>query len=183
MSKKDKKIKYINKKADKNLIKQIKKLNLINKGNIIEYPNESIKYLGKIAKKITKYNGALLIFDYGYTENKNENTLQSIKKHRYHNIFELTGNADITHHINYKLFLNVLKKNKLEIQKIVTQSEFLQKLGIIERANILAKKISFKAKANMFYRLKRLLHFKEMGTLFKVLLAQKKGSKFSLGFE
>ena len=117
LSKKDKKIKYINKKADKNLIKQIKKLNLINKGNIIEYPNESIKYLGKIAKKITKYNGALLIFDYGYTENKNENTLQSIKKHRYHNIFELTGNADITHHINYKLFLNVLKKNKLEIRK------------------------------------------------------------------
>ena len=42
--------------------------------------------------------------------------------------------------------------------------------------------MTFKEKANMFYRLKRLLHPKEMGDLFKVIFAQKKGNNFSLGF-
>ena len=74
------------------------------------------------------------------------------------------------------------KKNNLNVKKITTQNEFLKKIGILERANILSKKMTFKEKANMFYRLKRLLHYKEMGTLFKVLFAQKKGRQFSLGF-
>ena len=45
-----------------------------------------------------------------------------------------------------------------------------------------SKKMTFKEKANMFYRLKRLMDYREMGNLFKVLFAQKKGRKFSLGF-
>ena len=182
LSKNNKKIGFLFKRAQKNLIKNIRKLNLVNKGNIIEYPIVAIKYLEKIAEKIKQHNGALLTLDYGYTERKNQDTLQSVKKHKYFNIFNKPGNADITHHINFNLFLEILKKNKLEVKKIVTQSEFLQKLGIIERANMLSKKISFKAKANMFYRLKKLLHYGEMGNLYRVLSAQKKGTKFSLGF-
>ena len=42
--------------------------------------------------------------------------------------------------------------------------------------------MTFNAKANMFYRLKRLLDPEEMGNLFKVMFAQKKGRNFSLGF-
>ena len=68
------------------------------------------------------------------------------------------------------------------MEKITDQNEFLKKTGILERANILSEKMTFKEKANMFYRLKRLLDFKEMGSLFKVLFAQRKGRKFSLGF-
>ena len=48
--------------------------------------------------------------------------------------------------------------------------------------NYARKKISFINKANMFYRLKKILHKNEMGDLFKVLFAKKKGKKFSLGF-
>ena len=42
--------------------------------------------------------------------------------------------------------------------------------------------MTFKEKANMFYRLKRLMDRREMGSLFKVLFAQKEDGKFSLGF-
>ena len=49
-------------------------------------------------------------------------------------------------------------------------------------ANILSQKMTFKEKANMFYRLKRLVNSDEMGNIFKVLFAQTKGKKFSLGF-
>ena len=182
MGKNRKKIKFLFKKPKKKLIKNMKKFKLNNNENVIEYPIVAINYLNIISKKINKHNGALLTFDYGYTKKKNCSTLQSVKNHKYINIFDEPGNSDISHHINYKLFKEVLKKNNLEVQKIITQSEFLQRLGIIERANMLSKKKNFKEKANMFYRLKRLLHYREMGNLFKVLLAEKKGTKFSLGF-
>ena len=73
-------------------------------------------------------------------------------------------------------------EKETDVKKIATQNEFLKKIGILERANILSEKMTFKAKANMFYRLKKLLDYREMGNLFKVLFAQKKGRKFSLGF-
>ena len=134
------------------------------------------------SSKLNKFNGALLTFDYGYEAKENYNTLQSVKKHRYISLLSQPGNADITSHINFKLFSEILKKNDLEVRKIVTQSEFLKKMGIIERANMISKKMTFKEKANVFFRLKKLLSYKEMGSLFKVLFAQKKSGKFSLGF-
>ena len=181
-SKKNKKIEFILKKAKKNTINNIKKFNLISSDNIIEYPIESIKYLKLIAKKIKIYNGGFLTFDYGYIGKKKIDTLQSVKKHNYIDVLSDPGEADITSHINYNLFTEILKKKKLDVKKITTQSKFLQKMGIIERANILAKKISFKSKIDMLYRLKKLLHDNEMGHLFKVFFAKKKGKKFSLGF-
>jgi len=178
----NKKIRFLHKKAKNSLVKRIQDLNLISFGNTIEYPIEAIKFLEAIAKKINKFDGGLLTFDYGYTIKKNQNTLQSIKKHRYMDLDVKPSHSDITSHINFKLFHKALKKNNLDVEKIITQNEFLKKVGILERAHILSKKMTFKAKANMFYRLKRLLDYREMGDLFKVLFAQKKGRKFSLGF-
>ena len=66
---------------------------------------------------------------------------------------------------------------------MITQSEFLQKLGIIHRANMISKNKTFKEKANLFYRLKKLIHKNEMGNTFKVFFAQNKKTKFSLGFK
>ena len=179
----NKKIRFLHKKANNNLIKKIQNLNLISTGNTIEYPIEALKILSTITKKINKFDGGLLAFDYGYTSKKNQNTLQSVKKHRYINPLFEPGHSDITSHVNFRLFHEILKKNNLDVKKITDQNKFLTKVGILERANILSEKMTFKAKANMFYRLKKLLDQKEMGSLFKVLFAQKKGTKFSLGFE
>ncbi len=178
----EKNIKFLHKKANNNLIKCIKDLNLISIGDTIEYPLEALKFLKQISKKINKFDGGLLTFDYGYTLKKNQNTLQAIKKHNYLDIFFKPGHSDITSHINFKLFSKSLSEDNLAVKKITTQSEFLKKVGILERADILSKKMTFKEKANMFYRLKRLIDPKEMGERFKVIFAQKKGRIFSLGF-
>ena len=182
LSSNGKKIKFLHKRASNSLIRDLQALKLISIGQTIEYPVEALKLLEAIAKKINKFDGGLLTFDYGYTIKKNKNTLQSVKKHKYSDVFFMPGHSDITSHINFKLFQKTLYKNNLDVKKIAEQSEFLKKIGILERANILSKKMTFKEKANMFYRLKRLLDCREMGTLFKVLFAQKKGRKFSLGF-
>ena len=170
----EKNIKFLHKKANNNLIKCIKDLNLISVGDTIEYPLEALKFLKQISKKINKFDGGLLTIDYGYTLKKNQNTLQAVKKHNYLDIFFKPGHSDITSHINFKLFSKSLSENNLAVKKIITQSEFLKKVGILERADILSKKMTFKEKANMFYRLKRLIDPKEMGDRFKVIFAQKK---------
>ena len=82
----------------------------------------------------------------------------------------------------FKLFLKILEQKNLKVEKITTQSEFLQKLGIVDRANIISKNLSFKQKADIFYRVKRLIDANEMGSIFKVMFAKSKKNKFSLGF-
>ena len=136
----------------------------------------------RITKKIKKYNGGLLTFDYGYSKSKTKDTLQSVKKHHYTNVFSNPGKADITSQINFEIFKSIFKEKNLRVEKVITQSEFLQKMGILERAEILSKKMNFKEKTNMFFRIQKLLHPKKMGSLFKVMFAQKKNNKFSLGF-
>ncbi len=182
-SKKNKKFFFTKRKAKNNLVKSLNKYGILSETNIIEYPSKGIDYIETIAKKIKKLNGGLLIIDYGYDKKNNKDTLQSVMKHKYIDIFAKPSFADITHHINYKLFREVLKKNNLLSERLVTQNEFLQRLGIVERANIISKKINFKEKIKMYYNLKKLLHHSEMGELFKVLFAHKKETKFSLGFE
>ena len=182
LCKNKKKLNFEYKKTNKKIIKYKKFLNSSSPNNALEYPITAIKYLDLISEKIKKFNGSLLLIDYGYILNKKKTTLASIAKHKHKEIFFSPGKADISSHINFTLFANILKKNNLDVNKIVTQNEFLQKMGIIERANILSKQMSFKSKANMYFRLKKLLDTDEMGDLFKVLFAQKKDINFSSGF-
>ena len=55
-------------------------------------------------------------------------------------------------------------------------------MGIINRAEIVSKKMNFKEKSDLYLRLQRLLSPKQMGELFKVIFAFKLKNKFSLGF-
>ena len=62
------------------------------------------------------------------------------------------------------------------------QKEVLIKLGILKRAEILSKNMLFSKKADMYFRVKRLIDDKEMGNLFKVIFVSNKKNKFNLGF-
>ena len=55
-------------------------------------------------------------------------------------------------------------------------------MGIKQRAEIISRNQNFLEKANIYYRLKRLIDEKQMGKLFKVMLIKKKENKFKLGF-
>ena len=55
-------------------------------------------------------------------------------------------------------------------------------MGIANRAEIISKNLNFSKKADIYYRLKRLIDEKHMGILFKVMLIKNKKNKFKLGF-
>ena len=150
--------------------------------NFVEYSELGINYLKDISKIIKKNSGGILIIDYGYFENKMKDTLQSVSKHKYSNILRNIGNSDITHNINFKLFQKIVKNLGGLKDHLTTQKKFLIKMGINQRAEIVSKNQSFLKKADIYYRLKRLIDDKQMGNLFKVMLIKNKKNNFKLGF-
>ena len=56
-------------------------------------------------------------------------------------------------------------------------------MGILQRAEIVSKNIEFSKKADLFYRVRRLIDEKQMGELFKVMLVKKKKNNFKTGFQ
>ena len=148
----------------------------------MEFSPSCLKVLNDIAKLIRKYNGGLLVIDYGYNKKKMFNSIQSIKNHRKADYLKDIYNCDITHLINFHNFKIKLKKDGLNNIKFTTQRNFLIKLGIKDRANIISKNLSLTKKLDLQYRLNRLLDNHQMGSLFKVLFATNKKNKFNLGF-
>ena len=75
-----------------------------------------------------------------------------------------------------KLYLKAYDKFEAAYAKDKKNADILNYLGYTLR------KTGNLEKAEIFYRLRRLISPQEMGSLFKVIFAQKKDGKFSLGF-
>ena len=112
-----------------------------------------------------------------------KNTLQAVFKHKFVKVLSNVGNVDITHNINFNLFEKIIEQMGGLENNLTTQKKFLLRMGIKQRAEIISKNQNFSKKADIYYRLKRLLDEKQMGTLFKVMLIKNKKNKFNLGFQ
>ena len=95
------KIDEIYKKASDKDIALIKKFKILKNLKFIEFPKLALKNLNKIIKKISKLEGCILLIDYGYLRPNNQNTLQSVIKHKKNRLFNNLGKADITAHVNF----------------------------------------------------------------------------------
>ena len=171
------------KKTSIKIKKELDSLDLIKKFKLIEYPKMGLEILKKLIKKVKKYKGGILFIDYGYLQSKGIDTLQSVMSHKKNKYFNNIGKADITYLVNFQLLKKFIESNSLFLNEIVEQSFFLKKMGISERAEILSRKMTFKEKSDLYYRLERLLSEKKMGSLFKVLFANSENLKFNLGFK
>lgn len=149
----------------------------------IEYSPLSFKYLKIIAKIIKHNGGGLLLIDYGYLEKKMKNTLKSISKHNFNDVLMNFGKSDISHDLNLKLIEKIVEKFGLKVNGLTNQKKFLKELGILQRAEMISKNVPFSEKANIHFRLQKLIGDKEMGKLFKVMFITKKNIKFKIGFQ
>jgi NADH dehydrogenase [ubiquinone] 1 alpha subcomplex assembly factor 7 len=158
------------------------KFKITKQQNFIEYSPQSTEYLKIIFNKIKRNNGGILIIDYAYTDKKMKNTLQAVSKHKYCDVLKGFGNSDITYNLSFSLLNRIVKELSSLTSMNTTQGEFLTKLGILERAEILSKKMLFSEKADIYFRIKRLIDKNHMGELFKVMLITTNKNKFKLGF-
>ena len=152
------------------------------KQKFIEYSPTTIEYLKTISQKINLNNGGLLIIDYGYWDTLMKNTIKSVYNHKHVDLLDNFGKADITYNINFKIIEKILKNFNLVINGKTNQKKFLLNLGILKRAEIISKKLTFSKKADIYFRIKRLIDKNSMGELFKVMLVTKKNNKFTTGF-
>ncbi len=174
---------FFEKKIDIKKIERKVKFKISHNQSFIEYSELGLNYLKNISKVIKKNLGGLLLIDYGYTEEKMKNTLQAVSNHKFANILEDIGNVDITHNINFNLFKKFTEQVIGLGSNLTTQKKFLLKMGIKQRAEILSKNQNFLNKANIFYRLNRLIGENQMGNLFKVMLIKNKENNFKVGFK
>ena len=151
--------------------------------NFIEYSDLEFYYLKIISKLIKKNQGGLLLIDYGYEEKKMKNTLQAILNHKFSNVLENIGDSDITYNINFNLFQKFINQFHNLNSLVSNQKKFLTSMGILQRAEIISKNISFSKKTDLFYRIRRLIDEKQMGELFKVMLIKNIKNKFKIGFQ
>jgi len=181
--KKNKNIIEIFTKASPASIKIIKSYKSLKNLKFIEFPQFGLKELEKINKKISKLNGCILMIDYGYLKPNNQNTLQSVMKHKKNRLLSNLGKADITAHVNFALLSEFFKKDGLKVKNVITQKQFLKRMGILERAQIISNKMKFREQSSLYLRLKRLLGSNYMGDLFKVILAYKFNNNNFAGFK
>ena len=173
---------YLDIPFDINKLEKKIKFKISLKQDFIEYSPLALKYLRDITSKIALNSGGILIIDYGYLDKKMKNTIQAVSKHKYTNILNSFQNSDITYNLSFNLIFQIIKKLGSFFQTTTTQKEFLTKLGILKRAEILSKNMLFSKKADMYFRIKRLIDEKQMGNLFKVTFITNNKNKFKLGF-
>ena len=152
------------------------------KQKFIEYSPLAMHFLKNISKKIISNNGGILIIDYGYTNDEIKNTLQAVSKHKFSDVLDVSKKSDITYNLNFNLMSRMIKSLGKFNTQVTTQKEFLTKLGIMDRAEIVTKNMPFSKKADIYFRINRLMDKRQMGHLFKAMLISNKKNKFKLGF-
>ncbi|MDH5796733.1 MAG: SAM-dependent methyltransferase, partial [Anaplasmataceae bacterium] len=90
-------------------------------GTIIETRDNGKIILNQWERYIKCNQGAILAIDYGYTESPKISTLQSIKGHKYNDIFDNIGHSDLTALVDF---------TSLTKASIISQRSLLTSLGI-----------------------------------------------------
>lgn len=173
---------FIDNVVDINKIEKKIGLNISKDQNFIEFSPLLFEYIKKISNKIALNDGGILIIDYGYWDKKMSNTLKCFSNHKITNIFSQIGKNDITYNLSFELLKNIFNKFNLKINGKSNQKSFLINMGILKRAETISKNLSFSKKADIYYRVQKLINKNSMGEIFKVMLATRVDRNFNSGF-
>ncbi len=133
-------------------------------GSIIEPSAQRDDLAFMLGQRLRAHGGAALIVDYG-TWSGTGDTFQALRNHQSVSPFENLGKADLTSHVDFK---NIARLSGCD-HRFTTQGEFLEYLGITERAEKLCQAVKEATAQRVIDGHRRLTHPDEMGRLFKVL--------------
>ncbi|MEP7240876.1 MAG: SAM-dependent methyltransferase [Devosia sp.] len=145
-------------------------------GEILELSAAAADTMQRLARKVASQGGALLAIDYGYDRTQTGETLQAVKSHAFTDPLAAPGEADISAHVNFAVLADAARAAGLTVAPLTTQADFLLRLGLGERAKVLAAANPAEA-TNIARAVERLTGPTQMGTLFKVLCAHSPGLK------
>ncbi|MCG9917278.1 MAG: SAM-dependent methyltransferase [Phenylobacterium sp.] len=138
-------------------------------GAIVETSPAQAALGSQIGARLATCGGAALLIDYGPAQDDaGGDTFQALKGHRKVDPLAFPGEADLTVHADFKAVARAAEAEGAQARPLLTQAQFLQRLGIETRASRLAQ-----ARPDLADKIgrqfDRLTAHDQMGTLFKVL--------------
>ncbi|SPF77643.1 class I SAM-dependent methyltransferase [Pseudoprimorskyibacter insulae] len=134
-------------------------------GDIVETCATAEAIIDALTAKIADHGGAALVIDYGDWHSLGD-TFQALRGHKTTDPLADPGLADLTAHVDFEA---LAKAARCAHSRLTPQGVFLERLGITQRAQALATRMSGPALEAHIAAHRRLTHPEEMGHLFKVL--------------
>lgn len=135
-------------------------------GNLVETCPQLPCVTAAISTRIEQFGGCAVIIDYGDWLSLGD-TLQALKAQEYVDPLATPGEADLTAHVDFAAI--AANASPAKFSRLTTQGVFLERLGITQRAQALARKLKGDALTSHIAAHRRLTHPAEMGELFKVI--------------
>jgi len=132
-----------------------------------------------IGARLRQDGGWALIVDYGYARGTHGASLQAVRGHRGASILERPGETDLSAHVDFSA---LAEATGMPTFGPVGQGEFLQRLGIMQRAETLKARAGEAERRAIDAALARLIGPDQMGTLFRVLAVGDSRSAAPAGF-
>lgn len=135
-------------------------------GDLIEHCPALPGIVQDVAQRISDNGGVALICDYGDWQSQGD-TLQALAGHAHADPLTSPGQADLTAHVDFAAIAAAAAP--AAFTRLATQGVFLERLGITQRAQALARGLCDEPLENHISAHRRLTHPDEMGDLFKVI--------------
>lgn len=135
-------------------------------GDLVEICAAVSPVLSPITGRIARHGGTALIIDYGDWRTLGD-TWQAVQNHKPVDPLAHPGAADLTAHVDFEAIAQAAAP--CGHSRVTPQGVFLERLGITQRAQHLARTLTGPALDSHIAAHRRLTHPQEMGNLFKVI--------------
>ena len=147
-------------------------------GEIVEICPAAGPIMARIGGQIAQSGGLALIVDYGGWTSRGD-TFQALKDHRFADPLAEPGQADLTAHVDFAALAQAARPAACAH---ATQGALLTRLGILQRAEALAARMTGEALILHRAATRRLTEPGEMGELFKGLAVYAPSAPLPPGF-
>lgn len=114
---------------------------------------------------------AMLFIDYGHDRTDWGDTLQAVRRHKAEHPLAAPGEADLSVGVDFAAFRRALEANGMVVDGVMSQAEFLGRLGVAERASRLMSASPAQA-GDIEMGVARLMSPTGMGRRFQVIGAR-----------
>jgi len=149
-------------------------------GDIIEYGPEAKRIVAQLADRLKQAAGTAIIIDYGDWRSLGD-TFQAVARHERTDPLAAPGTADLTAHVDFAALTEAAPG--VHVSDMTPQGIFLERLGITQRAQALARHLNGAGLEAHIAAHRRLTHPDEMGHLFKGIALVPPGAAMVPGFE
>ncbi|ADE40439.1 class I SAM-dependent methyltransferase [Candidatus Puniceispirillum marinum] len=150
-------------------------------GTVAEFCVMGEDIMQVLAAHIARFGGAILIIDYGKTDNFGD-TVQAVAAHKPVDLFYQPGQADISHWVDFGALAACASEAGARLIGPVEQGSFLTQIGLKARAEQAAKHADPEMRRALLAAYDRLVSPAQMGSAFKVALLVPQGDGTPPGF-